>query len=150
MNQGLGAGVGRTAGDGVDLGVGVGRGVAVAVAVAVAVGVDVAVAVAVLVAVAVAVAVAVGVGEAPPQKLTLTLSTRQPVCETELSEHILQRSFTGWPTPAAGRFTATLWKPPDMPLQLGRLGKHGFMNAVLMLVWLYPPVTKLPPAVTMS
>jgi hypothetical protein len=37
-----------------------------------------------------------------------TLSTRHPACETELSAHILQRSFTGWPTPAAGKFTVVV------------------------------------------
>jgi hypothetical protein len=48
------------------------------------------VAVAVAVAVVVAVAVAVGVGVGDPQEpLMATLSTRQPACETELSEHIL-------------------------------------------------------------
>src|SRR5262249_30266319 len=61
LHYGLGGGpVGRGLGVGVDLGA------TVAVAVGVTVGVTV------------AVAVAVGVGDAPPQRLTLTLSTRQP------------------------------------------------------------------------
>ena len=128
MNWGLGVGLG--------LGVAVGGGV-----VGVAVGVAVAVAVAVAVPVAVAVAVAVGVGDGVPQgPLMLTLSTLQPVCDTELSEHMRQRSFTSWPMPEAGRFTVTVSNPPepplDIPLQLGRLGKHGFMKPVLMAVWL--------------
>jgi hypothetical protein len=86
--------------------------------------------------------------------LTLTVSTRQPACDTELSEHILQRNFTGWPAPEAGRLTVTVSNPPEpaleIPLQLGRLGRHGLEKLVLMSVWLYPPVTKLPPAATMS
>ena len=67
-NQGLGGGVGRTRGEGLDLGVDVGRGVTVAVGLGVCVGVAVAVAVAVGVAVAVpgGVAVAVGVGLGVP------------------------------------------------------------------------------------
>jgi hypothetical protein len=92
------------------------------------------------VAVAVGVAVGVGVGDPPPHKLTLTLSTRQPACDTELSEHILQRSCTCCPAPAAGRFSVMLSKPPEppleIPLQLDRLGRHGFENPVLMAVWL--------------
>jgi hypothetical protein len=55
-----------------------------------------------------------------------------------LSEHILQRTFTCCPTPAGGRFTATLSNPPEPPfenpLQLGRLGKHGFIKPVLIAV----------------
>jgi hypothetical protein len=86
--------------------------------------------------------------------VTHTLSTRQPACDTELSEHILQRTFTCCPAPEAGRFSSTVSKPPEPPLEMplhpGRLGRHGFANAVLMEVWLYPPVTKLPPAVMMS
>jgi hypothetical protein len=70
--------------------------------------------------------------------LTLTLSTRHPAWVTELSEHIRQRTLTCWPTPAAGRFTVVVSKPPEppleMPLQFGRGGKHGFMNPVLIAV----------------
>ena len=133
MRYGRGAGVGRGLGVSWGLGVGVGLGVIVAL------GVEVAVGVAVGVAVAVAVAVAVGVGDTHGP-LIATLSTRQPACETELSAHILQRNFTGWPTPEAGRFTVTVSNPPEppleIPLQLGRVGKHGFANPVLMSVWL--------------
>ena len=78
----------------------------------------------------------------PPVPLTTTESTRQPSCATELSEHILQRSFVLWPAPAAGRVTVVVWKPPapafDKPLQLGLVPPYctaqGFWNPVLMLV----------------
>ena len=121
--------MGRGLGVGFNLGVGVGRGVIVAVGVAVAVAVAVGVAVAVAVAVAVGVGVAVGVDVAVGvavgvglglvhDPLMATLSTRQPACETELSEHILQRTFTCWPTPAAGKFTVVVSNPPEPPLEM--------------------------------
>jgi hypothetical protein len=89
------------------------------------------------VAVAVGVAVGVGVGDAQAPEM-VTLFTPQPLCDTELSEHMRQRRIVGAPIPAAGRLTVVVWKPPapalEMPLQFGRLGKHGFMKPVLIAV----------------
>jgi hypothetical protein len=83
--------------------------------------------------------VGLGDGVPPAHPVTLTLSTLQPSCETELSAHILQRTLTCWPAAAAGRLTVVVWKPPapafDIPLQLGRVGRHGFWKPVLIDVW---------------
>jgi hypothetical protein len=101
------------------------------------VGVGVGVAVGVAVGVGAGVRVGVGVGDAQASEM-VTLSTLQPLCDTELSEHMRQRRIVGAPMPAAGRLTVVVWKPPapalEMPLQFGRLGKHGFMKPVLIAV----------------
>ena len=112
-------------------------GVEVGVRVAVGVGVGVKVAVAVGVALGLAVGVGVGVPDEQQTKpaVTVTLSTLQPVRDIELSEHMRQRSFTCWPMPAAGKLTVVVVKPPETPLQFGRLGKHGFMKLPLIPVW---------------
>jgi len=141
-----GAGVGRGLGVGWGLAVGVGLGVIVGVAVAVAVGVAVAVAV----GVDDAVAVAVGVGEGHgfgTHPAILTVSTRQPSFEPLVSLAIRQRSLL-LPAKMKGRFTTVVIKPSELPLHACRPA-IGLPRTVL-IVRLYPPITKLPPAARMS
>src|SRR3954463_7896474 len=64
----------------------------------------------------------------------ITLSTRQPVCETLESEPIRQRNCTGCPALPAGRFTSVVMNPLELPLQQARDGSSGFVNPVLMPV----------------
>src|SRR4051812_18327145 len=135
----------------VDVGVNVAVAVDVGVNVAVAVDVDVGVNVAVAVAVAVDVAVAVGVGEtagqAPGSEKT-TLSILQPTPAVLLSLPMRQRSTRFCPAAADGRFTVVVIKPADTPPHAAR-PPSGFA-CVASMVALYPPVTKLPPAVMIS
>ena len=128
------------------LAVGVGLGVIVGVAVAFAVGVAVAVAV----GVDDAVAVAVGVGEGHgfgTHPAILTVSTRQPSLEPLVSLAIRQRSLL-LPAKMKGRFTTVVIKPSELPLHACRPA-IGLPRTVL-IVRLYPPITKLPPAARMS
>ena len=137
-----GAGVGRGLGVGWGLAVGVGLGVIVGVAVAVAVGVAV--------GVDEAVAVAVGVGEGHgfgTHPAILTVSTRQPSLEPLVSLAIRQRSLLS-PAKMKGRFTTVVIKPSELPLHACRPA-IGLPRTVL-IVRLYPPITKLPPAARMS
>src|SRR6478735_1014444 len=127
---------------GVHVGVGVG---VPAVAVAVGVGVNVAV------AVAVAVAVGVGVGEPAGQDPgweRTTLSTLQPTPAVLLSLPMRQRSTMFCPAAADGRFTVVVIKPADVPPHAER--PPSGLACVASIVALYPPVTKLPPAVMIS
>src|SRR4051812_34357324 len=129
----------------------VGVNVAVAVDVGVKVAVDVGVNVAVAVAVAVDVAVAVGVGETAgqtPGSEKTTLSILQPTPAVLLSLPMRQRSTTFCPAAADGRFTVVVIKPADTPPHAAR-PPSGFA-CVASMVALYPPVTKLPPAVMIS
>ncbi len=142
LAYGRGAGVGRDLGVTLGLAVGVGLavivGVAVAVAVGVAVGVDD------------AVAVAVGVGEGHgfvTHPAILTVSTRQPSFEPLVSLAIRQRSLL-LPAKMKGRFTTVVIKPSELPLHACRPA-IGLPRTVL-IVRLYPPITKLPPAARMS
>ena len=117
---------------------GVARGIAVAVAVAL--GVDE----------AVGVAVAVGVGEGHgfgTHPAILTVSTRQPSLEPLVSLAIRQRSLV-LPAKNKGRFTTVVIKPSELPLH-ARRPAIGLPRTVL-IVRLYPPMTKLPPAARMS
>src|SRR6187397_197606 len=62
--------------------------------------------------VGVGVLVGVGTGEGvpqPPAPVLVIVSTRHPLCATEVSEHILQRSLVFRPAPAAGRVTVVVW-----------------------------------------
>jgi len=134
--------VGRDLGVTLGLAVGVGLGVIVGVAVAVAVGVAV--------GVDDAVAVAVGVGEGHgfgTHPAILTVSTRQPSFEPLVSLAIRQRSLL-LPAKMKGRFTTVVIKPSELPLHACRPA-IGLPRTVL-IVRLYPPITKLPPAARMS
>ena len=123
--------------------------IAVAVAVAVAVGVNAAVAVAV--GVDVAIAVGVGVGDRPgqdPGSETTMLSILQPEPEPLSSLPMRQRNTTFCPAAAGGIFTVVVIKPADV-LPHAERAARGFECAVFTVA-VYPPVTKLPPAVMIS
>ena len=106
---------------------------------------------AVAVGVGVDVAVAVGVGEpagqAPGWERT-TLSTLQPTPAVLLSLPMRQRSTMFCPAAADGRFTVVVIKPADTPPHAER--PPSGLACVASIVALYPPVTKLPPAVMIS
>ena len=82
---------------------------------------------------------------------TCTLSIHSPlgaVAAALVSDATLKRRTTVWPTAAAGRLTLVWTKPAEAPLHAGRLTSGELNDGDT--VWVYPPVTKLPPAVTMS
>ena len=127
-------GIGRGTGVGRDLGWGTG----LVVGVGVAVGVDE------------AVAVAVGVGDGHgffTQPKISTVSTRQPSLDPVVSLAILQRSLLPKGR-KPGRSTTVVMKPSELPLQ-ARRPAIGLPRSALILR-LYPPVTKVPPATRIS
>jgi hypothetical protein len=143
-------GLGRWCGVGRGRGVALGVGLAVGVGVGVIIGVIVGVTVGLIVAVGVGVIVGVGVGVehgSASHQVILTVSKRHPSLEPLLSLAILQRSLLGLQHPI-GRLTTVVMKPFELPLQ-ARRPAIGLPRLVL-IVRLYPPMTKLPPAARIS
>ena len=141
---------------GVGLTVTVGLAVGVMLAVAVAVGETVTVDVTVGVTVGVTLGVNVGVGEAVAEGVGVghgaftqpaisIVSTRQPSSDPVMSLAIRQRSFRG---KTNGRLTMVVTKPSELPLH-ARRPAMGLPRPAL-IVRLYPPITKVPPAARIS
>ena len=81
-------------------------------------------------------------------EVTLMVSMFQPTAAMVQSDAKRKRSLMFCPFAAAGRLTVVVKKPPDFPDQAWRPAMGLWKFTLIML--LYPPVTKLPPAVIMS
>src|SRR5690349_5466400 len=83
--------------------------------------------------------------ENPPMAM---LSTYHPGKETLLSLPQTHLICTSCPTAFVGRLIMVVTKPPEFPLQACRPPSK--LPYELLMVWVYPPVTKLPPAARIS